>query len=430
MDFPLSMGEVSIGLRGQSALGLFSFVFIAWLFSSGKTRIPILTAGWTIILQIAIAALLLYIQPARDALSSLRVVVETLQAATTVGTTFVFGYLGGGETPFEVVNGGAMFNFAFGAMPLVIFFSGLSALLWHWGILKLFVRGLAFLLERVFRVGGAVALSSAANTFLGQTESPLLIRPYLSKVTKPELFIIITGGFATVAGSVMAVYATILADIDPSVLGHIIIASIISVPAAILMAQVIMPAERGQVPTPAEAASDFGYASSMDAFMQGVTDGLGLYLNILASLIAFTAFAALINIMLAGLPEIGGQQVSLELLFGYLFAPLMWLAGIPWEECLKAGSLMGIKTAVNELVAYVNLSAMPDDAFSERTLLIIIYSLCGFANFASLGIVIGGLTALAPDRRQDVIDLAPKALVAGTLSTLMTGAVIGLIWNG
>ncbi|MEQ8178407.1 MAG: Na+ dependent nucleoside transporter N-terminal domain-containing protein, partial [Amphiplicatus sp.] len=235
MDLPFDLG--AIGLRGQSAIGIVAFIFVAWLFSTGKTRFPFFIVITTVAAQIAIALLLLYLPPARDALSSLQVVVRALQEATAAGTTFVFGHLGGAEPPFEVVNPNGMFSFAFGALPLVIFFSGLSALLWHWKILKFFVRGLAFLLQRVFNVGGAVALSSAANTFLGQTEAPLLIRPYLSKVTKPELFIIITGGFATVAGSVMAVYATILANVDPSMLGHIIVASIISVPAAILMAQ-------------------------------------------------------------------------------------------------------------------------------------------------------------------------------------------------
>ena len=428
MDFPFDLG--AIGLRGQSAIGIVAFIFIAWLFSNGKTRFPFFIVITTVAAQIAIALLLLYLPPAREALSSLQVVVRALQEATAAGTTFVFGHLGGAEPPFEVVNPNGMFSFAFGALPLVIFFSGLSALLWHWKILKFFVRGLAFLLQHVFNVGGAVALSSAANTFLWQTEAPLLTRPYLSTVTKPELFIIITGGFATVAGSVMAVYATILANVDPSMLGHIIVASIISVPAAILMAQVMMPEETGVTPTPAAAADDFGYASSMDAFMRGVTDGLGLYLNIIASLIAFTAFAALINIMLSAAPDVAGAPLTLERMLGVVFAPFMWLAGVPWSEAFEAGSLMGLKTAVNELVAYVELAKVPEGTFSERTLLIIVYSLCGFANFASLGIVIGGLTALAPDRRQDVIALAPRALVAGTLATMMTGAVIGLIWVG
>lgn len=426
--FPEVLSEFS--LRGQSALGLVAFIAIAWLFSSDKSRFPFFAAVWAVAAQILIAAFLLFTPPARAALSSLQGGVRALQAATAEGTTFVFGFLGGGDAPFEVVNDGAMFSFAFGALPLVIFFSGLSAVLWHWGVLKVFVRGFAYLLERVFRVGGAVALSSAANTFLGQTEAPLLIRPYLNKITRSELLIVITGGFATVAGSVMAVFATILADVDPSILGHIIVASIISVPAAILMAQVMVPEERGVAPTPVDAADDFGYHGSMDAFMRGVTDGLGLYLNIIASLIAFIAAIALINIGLSVLPDIGGAPITLERMFGIIFAPLMWLAGVPWSEALAAGEFMGLKTAVNEFVAYLKLASVEEGVFSERTTLIIVYALCGFANFSSLGIIIGGLTALAPERRQDVIDLAPRALIAGTLATLMTGAVIGLLWMG
>lgn len=424
-----SLFEMSeIGLRGQSAFGLVAFVVIAWLFSERKLQFPVFSAAWTIAAQILIAALLLYTPGARDALAFLNIVVEALQQATQAGTSFVFGHLGGGDTPFEVTNEAAMFNFAFGALPLVIFFSGLSALLWHIGLLKIFVRGLAMLLTRAFRVGGAVGLAAAANTFLGQTESPLLIRPFLSKLSRSELFIVITGGFATVAGSVMVLYATLLEPQQPSVLGHIIVASLISVPAAILMAQIMIPPDKSEAPTPASAADDFQYASAMDAFMRGVTDGLGLYLNIIASLIAFTAFAALVNIMLGGLPDFAGAPLTLERILGWIFGPLMWLAGVPWAEAFKAGSLMGIKTAVNEVVAYVALSQTPEGTFSPRTVLILIYAMCGFANFASLGIVIGGLTALAPDRRQDVIALAPKALVAGTLATLMTGSVIGLIW--
>ena len=428
MDLSSGLGE--LGLRGQSAIGLVAFVFIAWIFSSGKSRFPFFAAVWAVAAQILIAMFLLFTPPARAALESLQVAVRALQAATQAGTSFVFGHLGGGATPFEVVNEGAMFSFAFGALPLVIFFSGLSAVLWHWGVLKWFVRGFAFLLERVFRVGGAVALSSAANTFLGQTEAPLLIRPYLDKISRSELLIVITGGFATVAGSVMAVFATILTNVDPSILGHIIVASIISVPAAILMAQVMLPEEKGMKPTPVEAADDFGYGGSMDAFMRGVTDGLGLYLNILASLIAFIAAVALINIILGGaLPDIAGEPVTLERILGLIFAPFMWLAGVPWSEATSAGEYMGLKTAVNEFVAYLRLAQVEEGVFSERSLLIVVYSLCGFANFSSLGIVIGGLTALAPDRRQDVIELAPRALIAGTLATLMTGAVIGLIYG-
>ena len=425
MDLPIDIS--SLGLRGQSVFGLVFFMFIAWGLSSRKSQFPFLAAALTIGIQIVVALFLLRWPPAANALGSLKLAVEALQSATEQGTALVFGYVGGGPAPFEIVDQSATFSFAFRGLPLVIFFSGLSALLWHWKILKFFVRGLAFLLERVFGIGGAVALSSAANTFLGQTEAPLLIKPYLEKVTRSELFMIITGGFATVAGSVMALYAFILAEIDPSILGHVIVASIISVPAAILMAKIMMPEEKGVAPTPAEAADDFGYVNSMDAFMRGVTDGLALYLNIIASLIAFTAFAALVNIILGAFPDVYGAPLSLERIFGFIFRPLMWAAGVPWGEAFQAGTLMGIKTALNELIAYLELASLPAGTFSERSTLIVLYSLCGFANFASLGIVIGGLTVLAPKRREDVIALSPLALMAGTLATLMTGAVIGVL---
>ncbi len=428
MELPFDIGE--IGLRGQSALGLVVFTFIAWLFSSAKLRFPIGIVISTIIAQLVIAWLMLYLPPARQALASLQVAVDALEQSTRAGTSFVFGFLGGAEPPFAVTNQPAMFNFAFGALPLVIFFSGLSALLWYIGVLKIIVKALAFLLTRIFGIGGAVALAAASNIFLGQTESPLLIRPYLSKLSRAELFNVITVGYATVAGSVMVVYAAVLAHVDPSVLGHIIVASIISVPAAILMSQVMMPDPKGVAPTRADAADDFRYAGPMDAFMRGVTDGLGLYLNIIASLIAFTAFVALINIILAGAPQLMGEPLTIQGVLGVIFAPFMWLAGVPWSEAFEAGKLMGVKTAINELVAYIELGKVPEGTFSERSFLIVVYSLCGFANFASLGIMIGGLTALAPDRRQDVIDLAPRALISGTLATLMAGSIIGIIWVG
>ena len=422
--------STDLGLRLQSLVGLFAFAAIAWACSENRRHFPAVRLAWTILAQIIIAAGLLYIPGIRDALSFLNVVVAALQQATEAGTSFVFGHLGGGDAPFKVTDEGAMFNFAFRALPLVIFFSGLSALLWHMGVLKVFVRGFARLLTGVFGVGGAVSLCAAANTFLGQTEAPLLIRAFLSKLSRAELFVVISGGFATVAGSVMVLYATILEPVQPSVLGHIIVASLISVPASILMAQIMIPPTDAETPTASNAADDFKYASSMDAFMTGVSDGLKLYLNIIASLIAFTALAALVNIILSSAPDVFGAPLTLERMLGWVFAPLMWLTGAPWKEAFDAGALMGIKTALNELIAYVALAQTPPDVFSERTELILTYALCGFANISSLGIVIGGLTAIAPDRRADFLSLAPKALIAGTLATLMTGSVIGLIWVG
>ena len=428
MDQLLQLDD--FGLRGQSAMGIVAFIAIAWLLSERKLQFPLVSVGLTIAVQISFAVLLLYFPPARAALQSLRGFVEALQAATSKGTELVFGYLGGGEAPFEVVNGAAMFTFAFGALPLVIFFSGLAALLWHWKILKLFVRGFAFLLQRVLRVGGAVALSSAANVFLGQTEAPLAIRPYLERISRSELFVVITVGFSTVAGTVMALYASILQETNPAALGHIITASFIAVPGGILLAQIMVPPDRGALPTSVDAADDFQYDSSMDAFTTGVADGLKLYLNIIAGLIAFTAMAALIDLMLAMAPDIAGEPLTLKRIFGFVFAPLLWLAGVPWSEAIDAGTLMAVKTTINELVAYIELAKLPPDAFSDRSELILIYAMCGFANFASLGIITGGLSVLAPIRRLDVIALAPKALITGTLATLMSGAVIGLVWSG
>lgn len=428
MEPPFDLSAVSA--RGQSAIGIVSFMFIAWLFSTHKLRFPFLKAIVTVAVQLGLASLLLYFPPAREAIGSLQIGIDAMLAATKVGTSFVFGTIGGGEAPFAVENQGAMFNFAFMALPFVIFFSGFSALLWHLGILKVIVRGMAFLLQKILGVGGAVALSSAANVFMGQTEAPLLIRPFLSKLTRAELFIVISGGFATVAGSVMGVYAVLLRDALPTVFGHILTAAIIGVIGSILFGHIMMPEEKGVKPTPANAADDFKYGGAIDAFMRGVTDGLGLYLNIIASLIAFIAFVALVNIALQSAPDVMGAPLTLERILGFIFAPLMWLAGVPWSEAVHAGSFMGIKTAVNELVAYLQLSQASPGTFSDRTFLIIVYSLCGFANFSSLGIVIGGLTALAPDRRQDVIELAPRALISGTLATLLSGAIIGVVWVG
>lgn len=419
-----------LGLRAQSAIGLAAFCAIAWTLSENRARFPFRLAALAIGMQIVVAAGLLYAPGARDALSFLNVVVAALQTATEAGASLVFGYLGGGPAPFEVTDESALFILAFRGLPILVFFSGLSALLWHLGVLRVAVRGFAILLERAFNVGGAVSLAVAANVLLGPTEAPILIRAYLEKLTRSELFAIMTGGFATVAGTVMVLYATLLDPIAPSVLGHIIVASIISVPAAILMALIMTPPAVADEPTPTSAGDDFKYDGAMDAFMTGVADGLKLYLNVVAALIAFTAFAALVNILLGGFGDVAGAPLTLERALGWVFAPLMWLAGAPWSECFDAGALMGLKTALNELIAYVALAETPAGTFSPRTNLILIYAMCGFANVASLGIVVGGLSVLAPDRRGDVLDLGPRAVVAGTLATLMSGAVIGLIWVG
>ncbi|MCI5046146.1 MAG: hypothetical protein MRY59_01495 [Aquisalinus sp.] len=425
------MEIAELGLRGQSLLGLFAFMGIAWALSERKGQFPVLNAVSALIAQFTIALFFLRFEPATQVLASLNGVVIALQQATAQGTDFLFGYIGrSDQMPFEVDGENPnLFIFTFQALPLVVFISALSAVLWHWGILKVIVKAFAAALSRIFGVGGAVALAAAANVFLGQTESPLLIRAYLERITRSEFFTVITSGYATVAGSVIIVYTTVLENIDPSILGHIIVASIISVPAALLLGKIMVPPERDEVPTASDAGDGLIYEGSMDAFMTGVTEGGKLWANIVISILAFIALAALINIMLdAFVPDVAGAPLTLERMLGWLFAPLMWLAGVPWAEAFDAGQIMGIKTALNELVAYFRLSAVEEGVFSARTELILVYSLCGFANIGSLGIVIGGLSGLVPSRRQDIIALAPKAMIAGTLTTLMTGAVIGVIY--
>ncbi|MGV6802402.1 MAG: NupC/NupG family nucleoside CNT transporter [bacterium] len=432
----------NLGLRGQSALGIVAFMAIAWLFSERKGRFPFFDAVSAVIVQIIVAFAFLNFPPAVAALKSLNSVVQALQAATGKGTEFLFGYLGKSDgLPFELAPGGenGTFIFTFQALPLVVFISALSALLWHWGILKWIVKGFALILSGIFRTGGAVSLAAAANVFLGQTESPLLIRAYLEKITRSEFFTVITSGYATVAGSVIVLYAGILKPIEPSILGHIIIASIISVPAALLIGRIIIPPAPGEQPTPAGAGDGLQYENSMDAFMTGVTEGGKLWANIVISILAFIALAALINIMLdnalfnaalAYLPGWDGEPLTLEKILGIIFFPFMWLAGIPASEAFAAGQIMGVKTALNEVIAYIQLANAPADQFSPRSELILVYSLCGFANIGSLGIVIGGLSSLVPERRMEVIELAPKAMIAGTLATMMSGAVLGVIWMG
>ena len=424
----------SLGLRGQSAVGIVAFMAIAWLLSERKSTFPFINAIAVIVLQFAIALSLLKFPPASAALASLNGVVSALQQATTEGTKFLFGYLGHSDAtqmPFDVSNPYGLFIFTFQALPLVVFISALSALLWHLGVLKWLVKGFAVALSKILGVGGAVSLAAAANVFLGQTEAPLLIRAYLEKVTRSELFIIITSGYATVAGSVIVLYATILNKTDPSILGHIIVASIISVPAALLIGKIMVPPAPDEVSTEAGAGDSLQYQGAMDAFMTGVTEGGKLWANIVISILAFIALAALINIMLAATGfEVGGAPLSLERILGWMFAPLVWLAGVPWSEAIAAGELMGIKTALNEILAYIKLTDLPEGTLSDRSELIMIYAMCGFANIGSLGIVIGGLSGLVPSRRQDVIALAPRAMIGGTLATLMTGAVIGVLTAG
>lgn len=411
-------------LHLQSAFGICVIVALAWLLSEDRRAFPWRTVIAGLVLQAVLAMLLLKVPLARDGLLALNGAVDSLTDATKAGTSFVFGLVGGGAPPFAVTNPVGMVSFAFQILPLVIVISALSALLWHWRILPVIVNAFAFVLRKLLGIGGAVGLGSAATIFMGMVEAPLLIRPYLSRLTRSELFMLMSVGLATVAGTVFFLYASILKDTVPGALGHILIASMMSLPAAILISRIMVPGEAGVA---TDSQSDLKYRSSMDAVARGTEDGLKIYLQIMAMLIVMVALIALADTILKNLPWVWGAPLSLERIFGWLFAPVVWLFGIPWQQAVTAGSLMGIKTILNELVAYLHLAALPKGALDPRSTLIMVYAMCGFANLGSVGIMIAGMSTLIPDRRDEIVPLAMRAIVSGTMASGLTGAMIGLL---
>ncbi|CAA7621617.1 NupC/NupG family nucleoside CNT transporter [Magnetospirillum sp. UT-4] len=408
----------------HSLVGLAGLVAIAVLLSEDRRRVSwrLLAAGLGG--QVLVAALLLKVPAAKAVFMGLNHLVEALQAATRAGTSFVFGYVGGGAPPFAVSNPAASFVLAFEALPLVLIMSALSALLYHWRILPLLVRAVARVLERAFGLGGAVGMSAAAMPFLGMIESPLLIRPYMGQLSRGELFVVMTGGMATIAGTVLVLYATFLAGVVPDAVGHLLTATLVSVPAAVMLARVMIPDEcRTGGGKPIHAA----YGGAMDAVVRGTLDGLQLLAAIVAMLVVLVALVSLANSGLALLPDMAGAPLSLQRAMGVALAPLAWLMGIPAGEMMTAGALMGTKLVLNELLAYLELARLPAEALSERSRIVMTYGLCGFANLGSLGIMIAGLAAMAPERRGEIVALGGKALVSGTLATSMTAAVVGLL---
>jgi len=345
----------------------------------------------------------------------------------------VFGYLGGGALPFDLKAPGADFILAFQALPVVLVMSVLTTLLFYWRILPPVVRGMAWLLERTLGVGGAVGLSTAANIFLGMVEAPLFIRPYLAQLTRSELFLVMTGGMAGIAGTVLVLYATLLAPLIPDAAAHFVIASVLGAPAAILVSLIMVPETDdkrtgGALADPRVAGDpDMHASSTMDAIVKGTTAGLELLLNIVAMLIVLVALVALANAILGLLPQVGGASISLQRMLGIIMAPVCWLMGLPWPQAITAGSLMGTKTVLNELIAYVDLSKLGADALDPRSRLIMLYAMCGFANFGSLGIMIGGLGTMAPERRDEINSLGLKSIVSGTLTTCVMGAIVGVL---
>jgi CNT family concentrative nucleoside transporter len=411
----------------QSLLGIPALLALAWIVSEERRAVAWKQAAGALLATFGAAVVMLKMPGAARAFGAVNDAVDAVAAATRAGTSFVFGYLGGGPLPYELKAPGAEFVLALQSLPIVLVMSVLTTLFFHWRILPPIVRGFSWLLERTLNVGGAVGLSTAANIFLGMVEAPLFIRPYLASLSRSELFMVMTGGMAGIAGTVLVLYATLLGPFIPNAAAHFVIASVLGAPAAILVSMIMVP-DRAERHT-GGASIEIGpiAASTMDAIVRGTAVGLELLLNICAMLIVMVALVHLADAVIAGLPAVGGAPITLERALGTAMAPVCWLMGIPWQQAATAGSLMGMKTVLNEFIAYVELSRLPADALDARSRLIMLYGLCGFANFGSLGIMIAGLSTLAPERREDVVALGLKSIISGTLATCLIGAMVGAL---
>ena len=409
----------------QPLLGLVVLVGFAWLIGENRRAFPWRTVAIGLAIQLGLALLLLRLPASLAALAYLNDVVLALQTATEAGTTLVFGFLGGGPPPFEETYPGAAFVLAFRALPLVLLMSALSALLYHWRVLPWVVSGFAWALSRGLGIGGPASFATAGNVFVGNVEAPLLIRPYLDRLDRADLFIVMTAGMATIAGTVFALYATLLRDVLPDAAGQLLAASVVSAPAAVVIARILVPGGGGRADGRVEI--ERRYDNAMDAITRGTIDGLRLLAYIVGMVLVLVALVALVNLLLGVLPDAGGAPLTLQRMLGWLLAPAAWLMGIPWEEAAAAGRLLGVKIVLNELVSYLELARLPAGELGERSRLIVTWAMCGFANFGGLGVMIGGLGAIAPSRRDEIVRLGMKALIAGNLATFMTGAVVALL---
>jgi len=411
-----------LSVQLQSALGLLALCFLAWAcggFRRGITARVVLAglAG-----QLVLGAAMLHLPPFRAAFSHVGDAVSALARATTAGTSLVFGYLGGGPLPFAEPFPGAGFILFFQALPLVLLVGALSALLYHWRVLPALVGVMGRAVTGAIGLGGAAGFSVAANVFVGMVEAPLLIRAWLARLTRSEMFVVMVAGLATISGNTLVVYATILAPVVPDAAGQLLAASLIAAPAAVLAAMLMIPPEPGFVPDPEQARAMPLYTSSMEALVQGTLDGLQLLLGIMAMLIVFVALVALAN---ASVDALTGM--TLQSLAGWVFRPLALAMGVPWEESATVAASLGVKLVINEFVAYLNLAQSGGAGLSDRSRLILTYALCGFTNIGSLGIMLGGLCSMCPERRADIVALGWPSLLAATLACCMVGATVGIL---
>ena len=412
----------------QPIVGFFILLLLGAIFSENVKAIKIRYLVSAVVIQVLLALVLIKVPLVSNFFEYLSYGVMTLKEANDYGTSFVFGYLAdkAPNAPFDITNSAGTFIFAFGGLTLIIVMSAISALLWHWRIIPVLVNALSVIFKKPLDVGGPVGLSATANIFLGQVEAPLLVRPYLASMSKNELLILMTVGMSTIAGSVMVIYTTMLSPIyGIGLIGHFLTASLISVPAAIMYANIIIPSET-KTDFPADNSTKM-YSGTMDALTRGTQAGIEIFLNVAAMLIVVMALVFLVNAILGVLPDVLGQPLTMERMFGWLFAPLAWCMGIPWTESQTAGELLGVKTILNEFVAYLYLADTNTYALSEKSNLIMLYALCGFANFSSVGILLSGMSAMVPERRKDLIAVSIKALWAALLASCMTGFIVGIL---
>ena len=409
----------------QSLVGLTLLLLVGVLLSESRNKIRSRIVVKSLLLQFFLALLLLKLPASQGLFVFLNDGISTLQEATRAGTSFIFGYLGGEALPFETNDKGDGFILAFQAMPLIIVVSVVASILMYLKILPLIMRGFSFLLEKTIEVGGAVGLGVSANAFLGMIESPLLIKGYLHKISRGEIFAVMVAGMATIAGTMLALESAIISSVVPNAIGHLIACSLITLPAAIYVAHIFVPDDSPV--TSGKEESDLGAESLVDAISVGTNNGLQIFLNVLAMIVVIVALVFLVNAFLGLLPQIEGENITLERILGVLLLPLAMMMGIPYEEAFTAGQLMGTKLVLTEFIAYVRLGELPLEELSDRTRLIMTYALCGFANFVSLGIMVSGLITIVPGRKKEIMDLGLKSLVAGTIATCTTATITGII---
>ena len=412
----------------QPVIGIAAFVGLCWALSQNRDQVPWRLVVAAIALQIFLAFVVLKAAFIQDVFLVLNAGVSALESATQQGTAFVFGFLGGAPLPAEGMDAELSYIFAFRALPMILVFSALSSLLFHWGIMQMVVRGIGWVLTKSMRLDPVVAVGTALNIFVGQVEAPLGIRPYLERISRSGLFVLMTAGLSTVSGNTMVIYARFLDGLIENPIGHLLVASLISAPAAIMFASILLPPE-SDVTVPGGRPMSMGHmkeANAVAAIAKGTLDGVQIYINVVAMLVVFVSIVALFNMVLSNF-TFTEDPLTIQQILGWLMMPVAWLMGIPWAEAQAAGALLGTKTVLNELIAYLEFGQLPPETFSERSRLIMTYALCGFANLASMGIIIGGFSAMAPDRRSEIVKLAPAAILAGTLATCTTGAVVGLL---